>query len=75
MRLGDVFRFEIGHQLRQPWVWLYPALLLAVTLLLAGSADPAIRTLSNAPVKIATFTLYVGLLECRCRPPGDEEAG
>ena len=62
MKLRDVFRFELGYHVRQPWMWLYPVLLLAITLLLAGSSDPALPTLFNAPVKVATFMLYVGLL-------------
>ena len=62
MRLREVFRFELGHRVRQPSTWLYATLLFAMTLLLAGSSDLAIVTLFNAPVKIATFTLLIGLL-------------
>lgn len=64
MRLREVLRFELGYQMRQPASWIYLALLLAVTLLLvAGGADPVgTGSIFNAPIKIATFTLFIGLL-------------
>ena len=64
MKFHEVFRFEVRHLLTRPSTWLYALLLLAVPLLLVnGGADPVgTGTVFNAPLKIAWFTLFIGLL-------------
>lgn len=64
MRTREVLRFELGHQARQPATWLYGALLLGLPMLLvAGGANPVgTGNVFNAPLKTATYTVFVGLL-------------
>ena len=63
MRLREIFRFEVGHHLRRPSTWLYLALLaVAILLLVAGGADLPVSDRFDSPVKIATLTLFIGLL-------------
>lgn len=60
MRFREVFRWEVGHQLRQPATWMYLALLLLLTLGRSMDHDP--RSDFNAPVNVAGSTVLVGLL-------------
>jgi ABC-2 type transport system permease protein len=64
VRFREVLRFELRYQLRQPTTWACLALLLGVPLLLlAGGANPVgTGDRFDAPLKIASFTLLVGLL-------------
>jgi ABC-2 type transport system permease protein len=64
VRAREVFRFELAAHARRPATWLSAALLLGLPLALAGGgANPVgTGTLLNAPVKVATMTLLVGLL-------------
>jgi len=64
VRFREVFRFEVNHQRRRPATWFFLVLLLGLTVLLvAGGANPVgTGNLVNAPLKIATYTLFVGML-------------
>ena len=62
MRFREVFLHEIGRGLRQATTWLYLGLLLGLTIVMAGSADPVLGTRFDAPVKLATFALALGIV-------------
>ena len=59
-----VLRYELARQLRRPAAWAYAALLAATVLLLvAAGASPAVGGSGyDAPVRLAAFALFVGLL-------------
>src|SRR5262245_32287595 len=38
MKLWEIFRFEVGYQLRRPWTWVYFATLFALSLKIATDA-------------------------------------
>jgi hypothetical protein len=47
VRFREVFRWEVGHQLRQPATWIYLALLLLLTL---GRHDGAAGKAAHAGI-------------------------
>lgn len=62
----EVFRFELAHQTRRIWYWLFFAVLLAVAYLLTrdSSLAEAMREdyFVNSPFAIAKVTVVGGLL-------------
>ena len=61
MRLGEVVRYEVARQARQPATWAYLAVLLGLSAALSANADPAVAT-RRAPANLASLTVMIGLL-------------
>ena len=59
-----ILRYELARQLRRPATWVYAALLAATVLgLVAAGASPAVGGSGyDAPVRVAAFALFTGLL-------------
>lgn len=66
MKLWEIFRFEVGYQLRRPWTWVYFATLFALSLKIATDAytenarDGGYSF--NGPFVIASITLLGSMM-------------
>lgn len=61
MRLGEILRFEVGHQARQPVTWAYAGVMLGLPFLVLHMIDGSILRL-NAPEMVAAIASLFGTL-------------
>ena len=66
MKLREVFRLELGYQVRRPWTWVYLAVLFGLILRITVEAYPANARnegfFFNAPFVAATMTLIASIM-------------
>ena len=63
MRMGEVFRFEIGYRLRSLSTWIYAALLLGVPFLMLHMINGS-SSWMNSPERVTIISGMAGTLGC-----------